>query len=380
MAKSLEDTLFYRYGRLIALNEVGGDPGHFGLAPEAFHHANADRARKWPHAMIATATHDTKRGEDARARLLALSDMPEEWVQALDLWRETAAPHLSEVRGETAPDTNDQVILLQALLGAWPLELMEGADSKQLRAFQERMEGYLTKALREAKRHTSWVAPNEGYEGAALKLLQAVLDPKNPFLERLQPLARRLSLLGMLNGLSRTILKMTLPGVPDIYQGTEFWDFSLVDPDNRRPVDYTTRIAAFDTNEPLAALMRTWPDGRIKQRILSRLLHDRAASPTLYAEGDYQPLSIEGEQASHLLAYVRRHGETALAVIVPRLWSELTSGESLFPDQVAWSDTTVTLHHGHWRHVITGDDVLIDADEQKIAVLMGTLPFVVLKQ
>jgi (1->4)-alpha-D-glucan 1-alpha-D-glucosylmutase len=380
MAKSLEDTLFYRYGRLIALNEVGGDPGHFGLEPEAFHHANADRARKWPHAMIATATHDTKRGEDARARLLALSDVPEEWVQALDLWRETAAPHLSEVRGETAPDTNDQVILLQALLGAWPLELMEGADSKQLSAFQERMEGYLTKALREAKRHTSWVAPNEAYEGAALKLLQAVLDPKNPFLERLQPLARRLSLLGMLNGVSRTILKMTLPGVPDIYQGTEFWDFSLVDPDNRRPVDYSTRIAAFDTNEPLAALMRTWPDGRIKQRILSRLLHDRAASPGLYAEGDYQPLSIEGEQASHLLAYVRRHGETALAVIVPRLWSELTSGESLFPDQAAWSDTTVTLHHGRWRNVITGDDVLIDADEQKIAVLMGTLPFVVLKQ
>jgi (1->4)-alpha-D-glucan 1-alpha-D-glucosylmutase len=126
--------------------------------------------------------------------------------------------------------------------------------------------------------------------------------------------------------------------------------------------------------------MRTWPDGRIKQRILSRLLHDRAASPALYAEGDYQPLSIEGEQASHLLAYVRRHGETALAVIVPRLWSKLTSGESLFPDQAAWSDTTVTLHHGRWRNVITGDDVLIDADEQKITVLMGTLPFVVLKQ
>lgn len=380
MAKSLEDTLFYRYGRLIALNEVGGDPGHFGLLPEAFHKANADRVRHWPHAMLATATHDTKRGEDARARLLALSEMPEEWMQALALWRETAFPHVSEVNGAPAPDANDQVILLQALLGAWPLELLEKTDGMQLAAFQERMAGYLTKALREAKRHTSWVAPNEAYEGAALKLLRAILDPQNAFIEGFKPLARRLSLLGMLNGLSRTILKMTLPGVPDIYQGTEFWDFSLVDPDNRQPVDYKARIEALDSHASLEAIMRSWPDGRIKQRILSRLLHDRAASPALYAEGDYQPLPVEGERASHLLAYIRRHGDAALAVIVPRLWSAVTNPESAAPDQAIWSGTTVTLPHGRWRSVLTQDDILIDSDRQRIAGLMDSLPFAVLKR
>ncbi len=380
MAKSLEDTLFYRYGRLIALNEVGGDPGHFGLMPEAFHQANADRARHWPQAMIATATHDTKRGEDARARLLALSEMPEEWMQALALWRDTASPHLSEVDGAPAPDPNDRVILLQALLGAWPLELLERTDGGQLAAFQERMVEYLTKALREAKRHTSWVAPNEAYEGAALKLLRAALDPKNAFIEDFKPLARRLSLLGMLNGLSRTILKMTLPGVPDIYQGTEFWDFSLVDPDNRRPVAYKARIEALDSHASLESLMRHWPDGRIKQRILSLLLHDRTATPDLYAEGDYRPLSVDGRQGSHLIAYIRQHGDAALAVIVPRLWSALTNPESLAFDPAMWSDTTVALPHGRWRSVIEQDDILIDSDRQEIAGLMGSLPFAVLKR
>ncbi|MEE1613574.1 malto-oligosyltrehalose synthase [Microvirga sp. CF3016] len=380
MAKSLEDTLFYRYGRLIALNEVGGDPGHFGLSPDAFHPANVDRARDWPHAMIATATHDTKRGEDTRARLLALSEMPDEWEKALALWHETAAPHLTEVNGAPAPDANDQVILFQALLGAWPLELLEGSDSKQLAAFQERMKEYLTKALREAKRHTSWVAPDEAYEGAALKLLQAALDPKSLFIDRFRPLAQRLSLLGMLNGLSRTVLKLTLPGVPDIYQGTEFWDFSLVDPDNRRPVDYEARVEGLDRDGSLTGLMRSWPDGRIKQRILSLLLHDRAASPWLYADGDYQPLALKGRQASHLLAFVRQHGESALVVIVPRLWNDLMSKESLLPDPSVWSDSAAALPHGSWRNVLTGDDILIREDLTRISELMDLLPFVVLKR
>ncbi|WP_262296481.1 malto-oligosyltrehalose synthase [Microvirga sesbaniae] len=380
MAKSLEDTLFYRYGRLIALNEVGGDPGHFGLSPDAFHRANADRARDWPHAMIATATHDTKRGEDARARLLALSEMPEEWERALDLWREAAAPHLSQTDGATAPDANDQVILLQALLGAWPLELLEKPDSEPLAAFRERMEEYLTKALREAKRHTSWVAPNDAYEGAARRLLHAALDPAAPILDRLRPLGRRLAVLGMLNGLSRTILKMTLPGVPDIYQGTEFWDFSLVDPDNRRPVDYESRRAALAANEPLSTLLKTWPDGRIKQHVLMRLLHDRAKSPTLYAEGGYQPLSTEGEQDSRLIAFVRQQGEAALVVVVPRLWSEVLRTESPVVDPSVWGNAAISLPHGRWRNILTGDDSLIDGDRQQIASLMSSVPFLVLKR
>lgn len=379
MAKSLEDTLFYRYGRLIALNEVGGDPGHFGLPPDAFHRANADRARNFPHAMIATATHDTKRGEDARARLLALSEMPQEWSKALALWQEMAAPHLSKVNGASAPDANDQVILLQALLGAWPLELLEKPERKKLDPFRERVEGYLTKALREAKRHTSWVAPNDAYEQAALKLLRVMLDPKSSFLEHFSPLARRLSALGMLNGLTRTVLKMTLPGVPDIYQGTELWDFSLVDPDNRRPVDYASRTKALEAKEPLNALMRNWADGRIKQRILSALLHDRAQSPGLYAEGDYRPLEIEGSRSDHLLGYIRWHGNEALAVAVPRLWAGLTGADELIFDVVAWKDTSIDLPQGRWMNVITGGEIAIPRDRTRVSDLMQDIPFAVLK-
>ncbi len=376
MAKSLEDTLFYRYGRLIALNEVGGDPGHFGLSPEEFHRLNLERARSWPHAMVATATHDTKRGEDARARLLALSEMPEEWAKALDLWQELAAPHLTEVDGSPAPDANDQVILLQALLGAWPLELLESRDRKTLDSFRERMEGFLTKALREAKRHTSWVDPNEAYEEAALKLLRAALDPKSSLLEHFSPLARRLSALGMLNGLSRTILKMTLPGVPDIYQGTEFWDFSLVDPDNRRPVDYVTRAKALETREPLDALMKNWTDGRVKQRIISALLRDRAEAPELYAEGDYQALVAKGAQAPRLLGYIRRNGSDALAVIVPRLWNGI-DGNAI--DPAIWEDISLALPQGSWLNVITGENISIQSDRTKVADLLKEIPFVVLR-
>jgi (1->4)-alpha-D-glucan 1-alpha-D-glucosylmutase len=379
MAKSLEDTLFYRYGRLIALNEVGGDPGHFGLPPEGFHRSNEDRAQNWPHAMIATATHDTKRGEDARARLLALSEMAEEWTKALDLWKELASPHLTEIDGVPAPDANDQFILLQALVGAWPLELLEKADRKKLASFQERMEGYLTKALREAKRHTSWVAPNEAYENAALELLKAVLAPKSPFLERFGDLIRRLSTLGMLNGLTRTVLKLTLPGVPDIYQGTEFWDFSLVDPDNRRPVDYTARAKALEKGDALTSLMESWTDGRIKQRIIAALLRDRAQSPTLYAEGDYRMLEAEGARADQLLAYVRQHGTDALAVVVPRLWAGFMTSDDPSFDAATWSDTGIELAQGHWLNVITGDEILIDQSRTKISDLLKEVPFAVLK-
>ncbi|WP_201830160.1 malto-oligosyltrehalose synthase [Microvirga zambiensis] len=380
MAKSLEDTLFYRYGRLIALNEVGGDPGHFGLSLEAFHHANTERARAWPHGMIATTTHDTKRGEDARARLLALSELPEEWSEALALWRELASSHLSNLGDSTAPDANDQVILLQALLGAWPLALLQGTDAKQLASFRERIEGYLMKALREAKRHTSWVHPNETYEQAALTLLQAVLDPKGPFIERFRPLAKRLSVLGMLNSLSRTVLKLTLPGVPDIYQGTEFWDFSLVDPDNRRPVDYDVRSGALKPGASLDELMRTWPDGRIKQHVHRALLHDRSRSPALYAEGDYQPLTIEGARASHIIGYARRHRTDALVMIAPRFWSALPAeaDDPIF-DSSRWQDISVSLPHGEWRNVLTGEKILIAGDRNRMSDFTGEFPLVVLR-
>ena len=249
----------------------------------------------------------------------------------------------------------------------------------RLTAFQERMEGYLTKALREAKRHTSWVAPNEAYENTALGLLRAVLDPKSPFLERFGDLIRRLSTLGMLNGLTRTVLKLTLPGVPDIYQGTEFWDFSLVDPDNRRPVDYAARAKALEKSDTLTALMGTWTDGRIKQRIIAALLQDRAQSPVLYAEGNYQTLEAGGAHANHLLAYVRQHGTDALAVIVPRLWASLMKSNDPPVDASIWGDTSIELAQGHWLNVITGTEIVIDQDRTKISGLMKEVPFAILR-
>jgi (1->4)-alpha-D-glucan 1-alpha-D-glucosylmutase len=258
------------------------------------------------------------------------------------------------VNGSPAPDANDQVILLQALLGAWPLELLDGDDSRQLASFHERMKGYVTKALREAKRQTSWVNPDIKYEEAALGVLQAVLDPKSGVLDRLRPLAGRISVLGMLNGLSRTILKMTLPGVPDIYQGTEFWDFSLVDPDNRRPVDYDARARALAEMPSLEALLPEWQDGRVKQYILARLLQDRASTPGPYADGDYQAIPVEGERASHVIAFMRQHGDDKLAVIVPRLWNSLSSTDCLRFDPAIWSGLSLALPDGRWRNVITG--------------------------
>ncbi|MET0530011.1 MAG: malto-oligosyltrehalose synthase [Microvirga sp.] len=379
MAKSLEDTLFYRYGRLIALNEVGGDPGHFGISAKDFHHANRERARHWPHAMIATATHDTKRGEDARARLLALSEIPEEWQEAIKQWCDAISPHLTITNGQTSPDANDQVILFQALLGAWPLALVESDDAKQLASFQERLEGYVIKALREAKRHTSWVDPREDYENATLALVRAALDPKNKILDRFRALAQRLSILGILNGLTRTVLKMTLPGVPDIYQGTEFWDFALVDPDNRRPVDYQGRSQTIETEASPDALLSQWQDGRIKQYVLKKLLQDRAQTPGLYSEGDYQPLEIRGDRSDHLIAYVRQWRRETVVVIVPRFWASLTSGNRPDPDPKAWNGVTITLPHGRWVNVITGKPLKTTAGETPLADILEAFPFAVLR-
>lgn len=376
MAKSLEDTLFYRYARLLALNEVGGDPDHFGGSVEDFHRLNQERAEAWPHAMIATATHDTKRGEDARARLLALSEIPAEWKNAQAQWREVAASALTQIDGVAAPDGNDQYILFQALLGVWPIEILDADDAGVLAGLRERVEGFATKALREAKRHSSWVNADEEYEAAMHRLIGALLEPGSAFLETFRPLAQRLARAGALNALSRTVLKATLPGVPDTYQGTEFWDFSLVDPDNRRPVDYAERDRALDRDGDPVGLLANWRDGRIKQFVLHRLLEDRAAHPALYAEADYEPLDVEGEGAGNVLAFARVFGEERRVVIIPRLVSGTFAGEALAP--AGWGDTRITLPPGKWRDVFTGSLVDARSGETGIGDLLRVLPFTVL--
>jgi (1->4)-alpha-D-glucan 1-alpha-D-glucosylmutase len=381
MAKSLEDTLFYRYVRLISLNEVGGDPGHFGLALDGFHDANAARVATWPYAMIASATHDTKRGEDARGRLNALSEMPGEWAQALDRWRTIAEPHLAE--GEelaAAPDANDESMMLQAILGAWPMELLdEGVGYEAVVGFRERLEGFLTKALREAKRHTSWVNVDEAYEAAAQALLRALVAPEAAFLDAFRPLARRLAFHGMLNGLARTVLKCTLPGVPDVYQGTEFWDLSLVDPDNRRPVDYGARARALEAEEPVDALLGSWRDGRIKQRIVHRLLTDRAEAPSLYAEGGYEPLPASGAAANRVVAFTRTYGRDTLVVAVPRLLGGAVADETMPVGREFWGDAALPLPPGRWRDVVTGASLETGEGPHPIGELFSILPISVLR-
>jgi (1->4)-alpha-D-glucan 1-alpha-D-glucosylmutase len=378
MAKSLEDTLFYRFVRLLALNEVGGDPGHFGLTPRRFHETAAGRARDWPHAMVATATHDTKRGEDARGRLLALSEMPEAWAEAVARFEDLAAPHLIRVDEIDAPDANDRYMLLQTLLGAWPNELMQQDADAPIEAFRTRMEEYARKALREAKRHSSWVHVNEAYEKATSGLLRALLDPAGGFLPALRPLARRLAYAAMLTGLARTALKCSLPGVPDTYQGTEFWDFSLVDPDNRRRVDYGARAEALAQAPDLASLLQSWPDGRLKQQILARLLADRAAAPEFYAKADYQPVTAQGGKARHVLAFRRSFGSEALVVAVPRLLTRLVDGENPPLGQAFWEDTAVPAGPGRWRDVVTGTELAGD-ERLRAGELFSTLPIAVLR-
>lgn len=377
MAKSLEDTLFYRYVRLLALNEVGGDPDHFGTSVEPFHRKNAARAKAWPHAMTATATHDTKRGEDARARLHVLSEIPDEWARALDIWEELVTPLLEEIDGVPVPDRNDQYMILQSLLGAWPLEWRD--DPKESAEFLSRAKAFAQKALREAKRYTSWVNTDEDYERAVDAFFDRLLAPGSGFFKAFHPLASRCAALGALNGLARTVLKCTLPGVPDIYQGTEFWDFSFVDPDNRRPVDYAARMAALDAKENLDGLLGDRRSGAIKQQVLARLLADRASAPRLYADGNYAPLAAEGERAEHVLAFTRGEGSDMLAVIVPRVVAGLGDERGDLPADV-WEGMSIALPPGRWRDVLNDVSVEIAPGATPLAPLLRSLPFAVLRK
>lgn len=379
MAKSFEDTLFYRYVRLLSLNEVGGDPHHFGLSPKEFHRLAQERSRTWPHAMIATATHDTKRGEDARARLNVMSEIPDTWVDAVSHFRKFTASHL-ETRGENMPDENDQYLILQAILGAWPVDLLEeSSDPDAIARFSQRMEGFVTKALREAKRHTSWIHVDEAYEASAHDLLHTILESDSAFLPEFRPLARRLAYLGMLTSLARTVLKATLPGVPDIYQGTEMWDLSLVDPDNRRPVDYTILYQALMDEETAASLIRHWQDGRIKQKVLAALLRDRAQTPSLYAAGDYHALKAEGRLSDHILSFRRSCGNEHLVVAVPRLMSGLVHEEILPLGETTWTGANLILPAGHWHDIIADKTIEVGSNPTEVAELFSDLPFSVLR-
>ncbi|HEY8477905.1 MAG TPA: malto-oligosyltrehalose synthase, partial [Chloroflexota bacterium] len=297
MAKGVEDTAFYVYNRLVSLNEVGGNPEQFGLSPAAFHQQSLQRQRRWPHSLLATSTHDTKRSEDVRARINALSEMPEEWQAALDRWADTNAAKKVVVDGEMAPDRNDEYLLYQTLLGVWPSEPL---TPEEFACFRQRIADYMHKATKEAKVHTSWVNPNEAYDAAVRSFVFNILpdDPQDAFLQDFLAVQRRVAFFGRLNSLAQVTLKLTAPGVPDLYQGTELWDFSLVDPDNRRPVDFERRRLLLgqirerverdgDLTRLVRELLEHAHDGRIKLYVTHRLLRYRRDRRDLFSKGEY---------------------------------------------------------------------------------------------
>ncbi|HYF89459.1 malto-oligosyltrehalose synthase [Azospirillum sp.] len=385
MAKGLEDTAFYRYNRLAALNEVGGHPDHFGVSVSAFHRANQDRARNWPGNMLASTTHDTKRGEDTRARLYALSEMPEEWERQVQTWSRLLRARRGDVEGTAPPDRNDEYLFYQLLLGAWPAELtgasVEQIEQSAMTAFAERIVGAMTKSMREAKVHSTWAAPNEAYEGAVVSFIHDALDVtrRNAFLEAFLPFQASLARIGMVNGLSQTLLKLTSPGVPDIYQGCELWNLSLVDPDNRLPVDYDARRRLLEEVEDVvergtvAGLLERWTDGAVKLAVTRQALAVRAEKPEVFSAGEYLPLEATGDRADHVVAYARRAGDDTVVVAVPRLVGQL--GES--PD---WGNTAIPLPRGtRWRNRLTGAEIE-GGDAVSAATLFADLPVALLSR
>jgi (1->4)-alpha-D-glucan 1-alpha-D-glucosylmutase len=358
MAKGLEDTAFYRHNRLLSLNEVGGDPERFGTSVPAFHYGNQDVSRRWPQTMLTTSTHDTKRGEDVRARINVISELASEWWRSVRRWTVLNRSARTEIDGAPVPDANEEYGFYQTLIGAWPQTLLsdEDLDADAVDAFRTRIEGAMLKTVREAKEHSSWVGQNEPYERALLNFVGKVLDVRrrNPFLEAFRPFVRRVAFVGAINGLAQTTLKLTVPGMPDFYQGSELWDLALVDPDNRRPVDFDLRrrmLAALrqrfadgDDDSAIAELLEDWPTGRIKMFVVWRLLGLRRRVPELFAAGTYTPCETAGAEGARLCAFVRERNGEAVLVVVPRLVAPLAERAGGWPlGGSAWGDTAVIL-------------------------------------
>jgi (1->4)-alpha-D-glucan 1-alpha-D-glucosylmutase len=390
MAKGFEDTTFYIYNRLISLNEVGGDPGQFGASLSTFHERNQLRLQQHPHALSATATHDTKRGEDARARISVLSEMPNEWKGSLTRWHLLNRKFRKVVDDEPAPDRNDEYFFYQSLIGACPSPAPSSPEERQQLA--ERMQAYMQKAVHEAKVHTSWLSPNSAYDEAVRKFVSRVLDSEknDRFWADFTTFHASVDHYGLFNSLSQVLLKITSPGAPDIYQGTELWDFSLVDPDNRSPVDYARRqrwLAEIDSrsaSDPIslaAELVASRSDGRVKLYIASRALRCRRDHATLFTEGDYLPVVASDPFADNICAFVRRNDRREALIVAPRLLRRVVQPGDL-PIASAWKDGVLYLpadiRGKRWRDVFSG--VVTNSAERDgrptlaLAELFGHLP------
>ncbi len=365
MAKGVEDTVLYIYNRLVSLNEVGSTPSKFGISIDEFHNFNQDRSAYWPHTMNCTSTHDTKRGEDLRARINILSEIPQEWEAQLKKWQEMNAPQKDCIEGLDVPAPNDEYFLYQTLLGAFPFY------EKEYPAFIDRLKDYLIKAIREAKVNSGWLRPNSAYEEAFMKFVDNLLkgSEDNEFLASFRPFQKTIQHYGVFNSLSQTLLKITSPGLPDIYQGTELWDFSLVDPDNRRPVDFDKRRAFLQEIKTkietdilgfVAELLAAPEDGKIKMFLIYQALKARGEYLELFQRGDYQKLSVLGSLKERIVAFSRTCGSTTAIVIAPRLITDLVKeGEYPLGEQV-WQETRISVGSGSsylWKNVITNQEI-----------------------
>ncbi len=374
MAKGLEDTVFYSYNRLVSLNEVGGNPNQFGTSREAFHGDNMERLKHWPGSLVATSTHDHKRSEDVRARISVLSEMPEAWREHLTHWGRINRKHKTKRDEILMPDRNDEYLLYQILLGAWPHEGL-AMDDIGMEGFGRRIKRYMTKAAREAKTHTTWISPDNEYEEALENFVDRVLI-SDDFLGSFAGIQRTVSFYGMLNSLSQTLLKITSPGVPDFYQGTEIWNLTLVDPDNRLPVDYRrlehmlAKVVDWPEGFSIKSALDNPADGMIKLFLTRKALMYRFQNKDLFQEGSYVPLEVTGPRSRHIVAFLRGLKGSYAIVIVPRLLGQVIGQdigqgigqgrpEGEFPLGDCWQDTRVILPDEmrvhEFQNVLTGD-------------------------
>lgn len=381
MAKGLEDTAFYVYNRLISLNEVGGSPDRFGTPLETFHGQNIERIKFWPHALIATATHDTKRGEDVRARINVLSEKPHEWRKRITYWTRINKKKRVIVDSLIVPDRNEEYLLYQTLVGSWPLHI---EDDKEYEVFKKRIKNYMLKAIREAKVNTSWINPNTIYEDALIVFIDSIMNTTshNKFLEDFLSFQKKISYHGMFNSLSQTLLKIASPGVPDFYQGTELWDFRLVDPDNRGPVDYELRKNMLEdlkkreaetTLRDLAPWLTANKDnGMIKLYLISKALHYRRNKRELFDRGEYITIEVIGEKEDNVCAFVRRTGTACALVIVPRFFTQLIQPDDLPFGEGIWKESYLVMSFdkagGRYRNIFT-DEIITTKDYKGTTIL-----------
>ena len=355
MAKGVEDTLLYVYNRLLSLNEVGGNPSHFGIELDLFHQFNRDKVENWQHGMNTTATHDTKRGEDVRARLNVLSEIPQEWSQQVNQWQEINQTY----KQQGMPDANDEYLLYQTLLGTYPFKENELAD------FPDRIKDYILKAVREAKVHTAWLRPDEEYEQAFVSFIDRLLEDKSDFLQQFRPFQQKIAEYGIYNSLSQVLIKNTAPGVPDLYQGAELWELSLVDPDNRRPVDYQKRREFLqdiknqsdrDILQLIKELIATKENGKIKLFLTHQLLTARKKHSELFQNGDYQEIEVTGEHQDSIVAFSRNYRDKTIVAIAPRFLTRIIKPGQLLGMEV-WSDTSLKLANKDWHNLIDGQTI-----------------------